>query len=79
MTGKSEAYMSEQLNVNYPGMEFYERDDVPFAFDPKLYKCYCVYSDGNLKASPINFAELFLNGHQITKAEALKLALADGR
>ena len=71
--------MSEKLDVNYPGMEFYERDDVPFAFDPISYKCYCVYSDGGIKESPINLAELYLNGHQITKEEALRLAKAGGR
>jgi hypothetical protein len=71
--------MSEQLDVNYPGIEFYERDDVPFAFNPILYKCYWIYSDGSLKESPINLAELYINGRQITKAEALRLAKACGR
>lgn len=67
------------LDIDSVGMEFYERDDVPFAFDPISKKCFCVYSVGRLERSTISFADLFLKGHQITKDEAIDLARKMGR
>lgn len=59
-------------------LDFFEREDVPFAHDKATWKGFRVYSDNTLKESSITLSELMLKGHRITKSEAVLLARERG-
>jgi hypothetical protein len=65
-------------NVDSTDMDFFEREDVPFASDRASWKCFRVFSDKSLKESPITLADLMVKGRAISKDEALRLAKAMG-
>ena len=69
----------EGKDVDSKGLDFYEREDVPFALEPSTWRCFWVYSSGLLRRSPISRAELFMKGHHITKEQAIELAREMGR
>ena len=64
-----------KIDLTTEGLEFFEKDDVPFAWEPKSMNLFRVLSDNQLESrSPKLFADLFQKGRAIDKSEALRLA-----
>ena len=60
---------------DFDSLRFFELDDTPFARDPKSWNLFRVRSESQLEPCDSKiFADIFQNGREISKKEALKLA-----
>ena len=60
---------------DFESLRFFERDDVPFARDPKSWNLFRVRSESQLEPCDSSiFADILQSWREISKSEALKLA-----
>ena len=67
--------MAEKITIDTPGLQFYEKEEAPFAFDPNSWNLFRVEEDNQLvSVSSSILAALRHWGSAISKSEAVKLA-----
>ena len=63
-----------EVDLDRDDLEFFDVDDKPFVFDPKVWKAFRVLSESHLASVSRTRIDLLQNGRAISKTEALKLA-----